>query len=393
MNPVIIVHHHEITLKGDNRRYFERQLLQNIRNILKGLLPQTAMSGGYGRFVLHLDPANDAEKILQELVHVFGLANICIGVEVEQSIDKFCSAAVHLLDGVSFKSICVRTVRSDKKFQTRSMEVNAIVGARICEDFGVRANLTQPEETIFIEIADGTSFVYRSKLPGAGGLPSGVSGKVVTLISAGFDSPVAAWKIMKRGATNIFVHFHSLPYTSRHSLDQVRLIVEQLTRYQLHSKLYLVPFADLQNEIVLKTPQHLRVVLYRRFMLRIAEIIALDEKAEALVTGEAVGQVASQTLRNIRNIEAAVLLPILRPLSGTDKEETMVLARRIGTHDISKEPYDDCCSFLAPRKPETWSKIDEITDAEAKLDIPALLESTMSKITTEQFSYPTIIIS
>jgi tRNA uracil 4-sulfurtransferase len=268
------------------------------------------------------------------------------------------------------------------------MAVNGEVGAHLCEHFGVRANLSKPDETIFIEIADGTAFVYRSKQSGAGGLPSGVSGKVITLLSAGFDSPVAAWKIMKRGATNVFIHFHSMPYTSRHSVDQVRQIVGVLTQYQLHSKLYIVPFADLQNEIVLKTPQHLRVVLYRRFMLRIAELIAHDEKAEALVTGEAVGQVASQTLRNIRNIEAAVTLPILRPLSGTDKEETMALARRIGTHDISKEPYDDCCSFLAPRRPETWSKIDEIMDAESRLDIPLMLEQVLAKITKEQFSYP-----
>ena len=392
MKSVIIVHHHEITLKGDNRRYFERQLMKNVRAVLTGLLPPSAVGGGYGRFVIHLEEESEVDKIVERLSFVFGLANICVGVEVEQNLDVFCETAKKLLEGVSFKTIRVHTNRSDKKFPHRSMEVNAKVGEVLCNHFNVRANLKEPDETIFIEIADNSAYVYRSKLKGAGGLPSGVSGKVVSLLSAGFDSPVASWKIMKRGASVIFVHFHSMPYTSQQSIDQVRQITEVLTKYQLQSKLYLVPFADLQNEIVLQTPQPLRIILYRRFMVRIAEEIARREKAEALVTGEAVGQVASQTLRNIRNIETAVTLPILRPLSGTDKEETMALARKIGTHDISKEPYDDCCSFLAPRKPETWSNANEIFQAEMKLNIQALVEAAISKITIEQFSFPPRII-
>jgi thiamine biosynthesis protein ThiI len=388
MKSVIIVHHHEITLKGDNRRFFERQLMKNVRTALTGLLPSSSVGGGYGRFVIHLEEQSEVDKIVERLTFVFGLANICVGVEVEQNLDVFCDTAKKLLESQSFKTIRVHTTRSDKKFPHGSMAVNAKVGEALCQHFNVRANLKEPDETINIEIADNTAYVYRAKLKGAGGLPSGVSGKVVSLLSAGFDSPVASWKIMKRGASVIFVHFHSMPYTSQHSVDQVRQITEVLTKYQFTSKLYIVPFADLQNEIVLQTPQSLRVILYRRFMVRIAEEIAHREKAEALVTGESVGQVASQTLRNIRNIEVAVTLPILRPLSGTDKEETMALARRIGTHDISKEPYDDCCSFLAPRKPETWSNYKEIQQAETKLNIQQLVEAAISKISIEHFSFP-----
>jgi thiamine biosynthesis protein ThiI len=213
---------------------------------------------------------------------------------------------------------------------------------------------------------------------------------VVSLLSAGFDSPVASWQMMKRGASVVFVHFHSMPYTSVNSIDQVRQLVQILTKYQFNSKLYLVPFADVQNQIVLGTMQSLRVILYRRMMLRIAEAIAHKEKAEALVTGEAVGQVASQTLRNIRVINTVATLPVLRPLSGTDKEETMALARTIGTYDISKEPYDDCCSFLAPRKPATWANFHDVQQAETQLNIDNLVHVAVEAITSELFSMPNV---
>ncbi|MBI1806572.1 MAG: tRNA 4-thiouridine(8) synthase ThiI [Ignavibacteria bacterium] len=390
MEPVIILHHHEIILKGENRYLFERQLLKNVRRILTGLIAPSAVTGGYGRFVIHLQPNDNVEAISQKLSRVFGLAKICTGVKVDQDVALFCEAARSLLEGQTFHAIRVETRRPDKNFPIRSMEVNAHVGKYICDYFHVRADMSHPDETIYITIVDKTAYVYRSKVDGAGGLPSGTSGKVVVLISAGFDSPVAAWKIMKRGASAIFVHFHSLPYTNHRSVDQVKELVQVLTQYQFTSKLYLIPFAGLQNEIVLQAPQSLRVILYRRMMVRIAEAIAGREKAESLVTGEAVGQVASQTLRNIRVIDQVSTFPILRPLSGTDKEETMALARKIGTHDISKEPYDDCCSFLAPRKPETWAAQAEVDNAEAKLDIPRLMQMSLAAMSTEVFSYPCV---
>jgi thiamine biosynthesis protein ThiI len=193
---------------------------------------------------------------------------------------------------------------------------------------------------------------------------------------------------MKRGCTVSMVHFHSMPYTARRSVDQVRDIARLLTTYQFRTKLFIVPFAPVQNEIVRSTEQSLRVILYRRMMLRIAERIARREDAEGLVTGEAVGQVASQTLRNIRVIDSAATLPVLRPLSGSDKEEILATARTIGTHDISAEPYDDCCSFLAPRNPQTWAEPGPVAEAETHLDIPALVDTAVRSMESEKFSYP-----
>jgi len=390
MRPVIIVHHHEITLKGNNRHLFERQLMNNVRRSIADLLPPAAAGGGYGRFVLRLEKESPQEQIIERLARVFGLSNICTGVEVEQSVEAFTAASLALLGDRTPRTLKVDTRRPDKQFPIRSMEVNERVGKVLCERFEARADMTAPEETVFIEIVDGTAFVYRSKVPGAGGLPTGVSGRVVSLLSAGFDSPVASWQIMKRGASVIFLHFHSMPFTTEQSVEQVRQLVTTLTRYQFRSKLYLVPFADIQQEIVAKTPAPMRVILYRRMMVRIAEAVAHREKAEALVTGDAVGQVASQTLRNIRVINNAATYPILRPLSGMDKEETMAVARKIATYDISKEPYDDCCSYLAPRKPETWADAEAVARAEEALDVSGLTAFSLRSASLERFAYPAV---
>jgi thiamine biosynthesis protein ThiI len=390
MKSVVVVHHHEITLKRDNRAYFERHLLRNVRGALSGIVPNGDIGGGYGRFVIHVGAEERGEEVSRRLETVFGIANICLGFETEQSIESFNEAALHLLSDREFGTIRVDTRRIDKRFLTGSMEVNTRVGEFLCKRFGVRANLRNPDETVFIEIVDGVAYVYRAKMRGAGGLPSGISGRVISLLSAGFDSPVASWNLMKRGATVVFVHFHSMPYTSQESVEQVRRLVEVLTRYQFRSKLYLVPFAEIQNEIVLHAPQGLRIILYRRMMVRIAEAIAARERAEALVTGEAVGQVASQTLRNIRAIDAISTYPILRPLSGADKEETMAVARRIGTYDVSKEPFDDCCSFLAPRRPETWADLGAVELAESRLHVPALVNAATERMSVEVFQHPTV---
>jgi tRNA uracil 4-sulfurtransferase len=390
MKPVIILHHHEITLKGHNRKFFELQLLKNVRIALKEYPTVQHIFGGYGRTVVELSSDANIDPICMALSRIFGLSNICAGVRVEQDLETFKTIAQQLLEPLKFTTLKVDTRRSDKNFPLKSMEINGEVGGHLCDHFQVRADMTNPGVTVFIEIADKSAFIYLSKLNGIGGLPVGVSGRVVSLVSAGFDSPVASWRMMKRGATVIFVHFHSMPYTSQNALDQVKQLVEILTKYQYRSKLYIVPFADVQNEIVLHAPPPLRIVLYRRMMIRIAEMVARKEKAEALVTGEAVGQVASQTLRNIRVIDEAASFPILRPLCGMDKEETMDLARKIGTFDISSEPFDDCCSFLAPRSPETWAKIDMVEEAEKNFDVEAIVKDTLKKISIEEFFYPAV---
>lgn len=385
MKPVIVVHHHEIVLKRDNRAYFERQLMVNLRLALSDIAPSAKIRPGYGRSVIEGVTPQETEPVSARLARVFGIANVCVGLKVSQDIGEFCGAADELLAGSEFTTIRVHTNRADKRFSARSMDVNAKVGEYLCTKYSVRANLTSPDETIYIEIADGVAYVYRSKLKGAGGLPVGVSGKIVSLLSAGFDSPVASWQMMRRGGSVIFVHFHSMPYTRADSVEQVRDLVKVLTTWQFRSKLFLVPFAEVQNRIVLGTPQELRVILYRRMMLRIAEAVAIREGAEALVTGEALGQVASQTLRNIRVINEVAELPILRPLAGTDKEETMALARTIGTYEISREPFDDCCSFLAPRKPATWASPEGVRSAESALKIDELVQMATGAMSLETY--------
>ncbi len=389
MKPIIVVHHHEIGLKGKNRSYFEKHLLRNVRLALKGILPQNAVTGGFGRFIIYTDTNQDGtNEIIGRLQKVFGLSNICFGFETGQTIAEINSTAEILLSGRSFQTIRVKTRRANKAYPKTSVEVNKEVGAYLCTRFNVRANLTQPDETIFIEIVGKLAYVYLSKIQGAGGLPAGISGRVVSLISAGFDSPVASYKIMKRGAYVVYVHFHSYPFVSHNSIDQVQKILEQLTQYQYFSKLYLVPFAECQQDIVLRTPQPLRVILYRRMMVRVAERIAINEKANALVTGESLGQVASQTLRNIRVINNAAKLPILRPLIGSDKEEIIDVARKIDTYDICKEPYDDCCSFLTPRNPETWAEPAAIAEAESQFDVNDWIEKLLDKTEKLEFKFP-----
>ena len=406
MHPVVVLHHHEIVLKGENRRHFERALHANVRLAADGAGLRFTLRGGFGKFILTptaaigagpgpegganppIPAAEAVQGIIEPLRKVFGLANLCPGVETEPEIGAIVAASDAVLEGLEFRTIRVDTRRVDKRFPIPSMETNAQVGAHICGKYGVRANLTTPDVTVSIEIADGRAYVYAKRIPGAGGLPAGVSGRLVGLLSAGFDSPVACWRMMRRGCSVVFVHFHSMPYTGQESVDQVRDIVRVLTAWQYRSKLYLVPFAAVQNEIVLRTDPSLRIVLYRRMMLRIAERIAAREKAEGLVTGEAVGQVASQTLRNIRAIASASGLPVLRPLSGADKEETIAEARRIGTHDISARPYDDCCSFLAPRRPATWADPGLVAAEEEKLDIGALSAMALEAHSVERYRHP-----
>jgi len=388
MEPVIILHHHEIVLKGGNRKYFEKILMRNIRAVTATGDSRFTLSGGYGKFLMVPENGPYDEALIDRLRAIFGLANVCPGVRVSQDLESITAAAVSALAGEEFRTLRVETRRVDKRFVMKSMEVSAAVGAVLCEKYGVRANLSRPDVTVSIEIVDGVAYVFSRRLRAAGGLPSGVSGRLIGLLSAGFDSPVACWRMMKRGCNVSMVHFHSMPYTPRRSVDQVRDIVRLLTTYQFRSKLFIVPFAPVQNEIVLRTEQSLRIILYRRMMMRIAEKIAFREKAEGLVTGEAVGQVASQTLRNIRVIESATTLPVLRPLSGSDKEEIISTSRAIGTHDISSEPYDDCCSFLAPRKPQTWADPGLVSEAEARLEIPALVDSAISAMELEKFNYP-----
>ncbi len=237
---------------------------------------------------------------------------------------------------------------------------------------------------MFIEITNRYAFLYLEKIKGLGGLPVGVSGRAVSLLSGGIDSPVASFYAQKRGIELVFLHFHALPYVNKASLEKAEKIVKILNKYQFSSKLYLIPFADIQKEILLKTKASFRVVLYRRFMFRIAEILAKKEKAKVLITGESVGQVASQTLENIAVITRAISLPIFRPLICQDKQDIIEKAKEIGTYDISILPHQDCCSRFLPKRPATKANLTEVRKEENKLDIKKLIAKAIEKVETRK---------
>ncbi|MDE3257573.1 MAG: tRNA 4-thiouridine(8) synthase ThiI [Gemmatimonadota bacterium] len=375
---VVLIHYHEIGLKGRNRGRFERQLCTNITRALKGL-PRGAVRRLSGRIILELPPDAGIEAIRERLVDVFGVANFSEAIRVPNAIEDLRAGAWDAVRKEDFHSFKIAARRGDKSFPLTSEEINRDVGAHVQTLSRTRVMLDDPDLTCFIEVAYQGAFIYTGKTPGPGGLPVGANERAVSLLSSGIDSPVASYKTMKRGVRLSFVHFHSQPYTNRSSQRNTEELVRVLTRYQYRSTLYLVPFVEIQRRVMTHAPPGYRVVLYRRAMLRIAEAIAEREGAQALVTGESVGQVASQTLSNMRAIEEATPLPLLRPLSGDNKEEIIDLARRIGTYDISIEPYEDCCTVFVPKHPETRANLKTVHEIEPGLDLPPLIERALKE--------------
>ncbi len=260
-----------------------------------------------------------------------------------------------------------------------SQELNIKLGAFVNETFGKKVDLTNPDVTFYVEVFFGGALVYTERRPGPGGLPTGTQGQVAVMLSGGIDSPVAAYRIMKRGATIVAIHFHSYPFTTRASIDKVKELVGILSQYGGPIKLYLVPLAEAQKAVVQNCEERYRVLLYRRLMVRIAEAIAQKEGVQALVTGESLGQVASQTLENIAVTDSATDLPVFRPLIGYDKEEIINEARRMGTYEISILPHDDCCTLMMPKNPATRARLSDVEREEAKLDIPALVSDALKR--------------
>lgn len=380
----VVIHYHEIALKLGNRRFFEQQLRRNVLRATSALGVKDVLRLS-GRMLVILEPGADWEKIGTALRKVFGIAYFAPVVKLEQNMAEIKATAVQLLAGKNFASFKVETKRSQKHFPITSPQINAEVGEHLLDHFPARVDLSQPELTLRIEIVDNYVLMYTGRTEGPGGLPVGTSERAVCLISGGIDSPVAAYKMMKRGVKLIFVHFHSAPFTSPASQRNVERLVEMLNTYQFRSKLYLVPFAEIQQHIVAHAAPSYRVLLYRRAMVRLAEKIAYKNRAHALVTGENVAQVASQTLVNMRVINEAATLPILRPLAGDDKQEIIAAARRIGTFEISTEPFEDCCSLFVPPHPETRAKLPMIHEFEAKLDLQPLIEQTVAQTVQKEF--------
>ena len=387
MKNTIIIHYHEINLKGNNRGWFEAHLQNHISSALKGLSYKNVRKNG-GRMFVDLVEDSPVDEISSRLGRVFGIANFVVAHEVVAEIEAIQSCLETLIGEGKFTSFKMDSRRGTKDFPLNSQQLNELLGAFVQQRTGADVRLSNPDRTFFVEIVENRAFLYLTKIPGAGGLPYGTSGKVLCLLSGGIDSPVSAFRLMRRGCRVQYVHFHSFPHTSAESQDKVRSILRVLSQFQLGCRLSMVPFADVQKEIVAYAPAPLRVILYRRFMVRIAESIARKEKAEALVTGDSLGQVASQTLENIRTISSVCSLPIFRPLIGSDKEEIIQTARTIGTYEISILADQDCCSLFVPRHPETRSRLQQVEDAESRLDISALVESCLNTATVESFFPP-----
>jgi thiamine biosynthesis protein ThiI len=385
----VLIRYHEIALKKGNRPYFTELLKRNLLNVVNDLgvkeirsLPARLLL----TFKNNVDPALAVERIGR----VFGVANFSLVERTTRDIDALRSRILESVDGTHFASFRIETQRGDKTFPLTSPEINRRLGAAVKEKSGARVDLMNPELTVTVEILPHDAFFGFNKIAGPGGLPVGASGRVVALISGGIDSPVAAYRMMQRGCRVIFVHFHSAPYQDNTSQEKVRQLVTILTRHQFRSRLHLVPFGEIQRQIVASVARPLRVILYRRMMLRIAEAIARKEKAKALVTGESLGQVASQTLDNMAVIQQATRRAILRPLVGMDKQEIIDQARRIGTFDISSIPDQDCCQLFVPKHPATKARFDEVEDAESNYDPKEMLRFGLENATEEEFSFPPV---
>jgi tRNA uracil 4-sulfurtransferase len=373
VTPCVIVHYHEIALKGKNRPMFVRRLGENLRAATEGRGVKEVRRLT-GRLALMLTPTAAVEAIRHQVAHVPGIANFALAYRTPLQLDMLKEAILQALSGRTFQTFRVQTKRAFKAFPLTSPEINSEIGHYLQQHLGAAVDLETPELTVSIEILPHEAFFFFDREAGPGGLPVGVSGVVACLLSGGIDSPVAAYRMLKRGCTVVFLHFHSYPILSRVSQEKVRDLVALLTRYQFASRLVYIPFAPIQQRIVAEVTAPYRVVLYRRFMVRIAEALAHLVGAKALVTGESVGQVASQTLENLAAISEATRVPILRPLIGMDKQEIVGQAIALGTYDISIIPDQDCCTLFVPHHPTVRADSEVIGQIEAKLDTQTLTQ-------------------
>jgi thiamine biosynthesis protein ThiI len=378
MNRVLILHYHEIWLKGGNKNFFLSRLISAVKASLADL-PIQSLQFISERLLLTPRDEMDIPNILERLRRVFGLAYIALARETSSELDGLSSAARELMAEKNPQNFAVRAKIADPEFGMNSMEVERALGRVILDDLrardrNVRVKLDAPQATCWVEVVPGKALLYAERVEGPGGLPPATGGRLVALLSGGFDSAVAAYKMMRRGAHVTFAHFFGSPSSSRGSSKPVaEEIVRKLTPFQFTSRLYLIAFDAVQRQIVAGAPERYRVLLYRRMMARIAREIARAERTLGLVTGDSVAQVASQTLHNLAAIDRGLDLPVYRPLAGDDKQDIVRLARQIGTYVISCEPFEDCCPRFMPRSPAIFSSPDELDRAEAGLDIEALI--------------------
>jgi thiamine biosynthesis protein ThiI len=383
MNPLYLIRYGEIGLKGKNRRFFENALTGNIKKALVNVAECKIHRSHSRNFVEVI--SGDADAVAKRLTEVFGIVSISPVAIAKLDLEDINAVALREFaavarPGLRFK---VETKRANKQFPMKSPVVSSEVGAHLLENMeGLVVDVRTPEAVLDVEIREHDAYIYTKRIPGPGGLPVGVAGKGLLLISGGIDSPVAGWMSMKRGVTLEAIHFHSFPFTSERAKEKVIDLCRELTRYGGKIKLHVVHFTEIQKELRMKTPERLTVTLMRRMMFRIAERLSEKRGTLALITGESLGQVASQTMESMNVIERVTTIPVFRPLIGMDKEEITIISKKIGTYPISIRPYEDCCTVFLPEFPATRPRLDDVEEAETALDIEALITESLEKTET-----------
>ena len=373
-----LVHYHEIGLKGKNRSTFENQLVTNLTRALRGTgVSRIARISGY--LVVETENRDASPELAAKIAQVPGVARVSLAYRTNLDEHEYCRAAIAVArEAGDFYTFKVHARRSSTNYPVHTLEMNQIVGEALCEAFPQKkVEMHHPDLQVVVHAVQGSAYVYASFIRGVGGLPVGTAGKVVTLLSSGFDSPVATWMVGRRGAVCVPVHFSGRPMTADASEYLCQDICEALAPSGCVGRLYVVPFGEYQRQIALAVPQDLRVIMYRRVMVGVAERLARIEGAKALVTGESLGQVASQTLDNIAAVDDAVTMPILRPLIGSDKTEIMERAEQIGTAEFSTQAAPDCCTLFMPKRPETHARLSAVLAAEALFDKDAMIEDLL----------------
>lgn len=383
-----LIHYHEIGLKGRNRSVFERRLQDNLAHAVAGLTSERVERVS-SRLLVRVSDHALLDEVCARAAATPGVSYAAAAYVTSRETHDMNAAALLAVREVSdARTFAVEARRSNTDHPIPSLDMNRLIGQHIVDETGLAVDLSNPDVRCHVEVVQGEVYIFSRKFPGVGGLPVGTAGTVTSLLSAGIDSPVATWRLVRRGAVAVGVHFSGRPQTTDASERLVFEIGTALERYGGLGRIYVVPFGDLQREISLAAPPDLRVVLYRRLMVRVAERIAAAEGARALVTGESLGQVASQTLDNIAAVDEAATLPVLRPLIGTDKLEIIAEARTIGTYELSTQDHVDCCTLFMPRRPATHATVAEVQAAEADLEVERMVADAVASAGYRDFACP-----
>ncbi|HSQ90528.1 tRNA uracil 4-sulfurtransferase ThiI [Romboutsia sp.] len=390
MYNILIVKYGEIGVKGKNRYIFENKLIKNVKNILKPI-GKFNVYKEYGRIYVDLEDF-DYEEVIEEVKKVFGIVGVCPAVRAEKDYNKLKELALKMLEekiDQGAKSFKVESRRGDKNFELTSQQMSLDIGGYLVSQVKdkIAVDVRNPEVKIKCELRENHVMVYSDTVPGHGGLPLGTNGRAMSLLSGGIDSPVASWMVAKRGMELEAIHFHSYPFTSEKSQEKVRDLAKILAKYCGRVRLHKVNILEIQKAIGLNCKEEEMTIISRRFMMQIAQRVAEKRYCEALVTGESIGQVASQTIQGLTCTDASVSMPVFRPLIAMDKTEIIDIAQRIGTFETSILPEEDCCTVFSPKKPVTKPKLDRIERSESKLDVEKLIQDAIDNIEVEDLEF------